>query len=63
MNERLAELIEKADSKFVRRGVHLVEVVDQEKFAETLIHECLQHLTNIGQDYAREQLEKHFGIK
>ena len=38
------------------------EVYDQ-KFAELIIRECCQHLTNIGHDSSREQLEKHFGVE
>ena len=34
--------------------------VDLEQFAASILQECYQHLTNIGQDYAREQLEKRW---
>ena len=34
-----------------------------EKFAELIVKECSQHLTNIGADWAREQLERHFGVE
>jgi hypothetical protein len=36
------------------------------KFAELIFNEAVaevnQHLTNIGQDHVREQVEKHFGV-
>ena len=33
------------------------------KLIELIIQDACQHLTNIGQDYAREQLEKYFGVE
>ena len=33
------------------------------KVAELIIAECAQHLTNIGHDHSRQELERHFGIE
>jgi len=33
-----------------------------EKFFKLVVADCCQHLTDVGQDHAREQLEKHFSI-
>ena len=35
----------------------------ERKFAEQIIKDACQHLTNIGQDYCRERLEQHFGVE
>lgn len=38
-------------------------MLEQNRFAEVILAEALQHLTNIGHDASREALEKHFGVK
>lgn len=43
----------------------LVELINhrtREELVRLVITEAGQHLTNIGQDYCREQLEKRFGL-
>lgn len=57
MNERIREL-----AKSVQCQRHWTEE-DIEKFAELIVKEACQHLTDTGQDYARELVEKHFGIE
>ena len=52
MNERIQQLIEQCTID--------IETFDAEKFAELLQQDCLQHLTNTGQDHAREILERYF---
>jgi hypothetical protein len=59
MNERIDEIAKQS-------GLHADWYIDNpeiERFAELIIIECMQHLTNIGQDYSCEQLEKYFGVK
>jgi hypothetical protein len=37
--------------------------IEQNRFAELVLAQALQHLDNIGHDASREALEKHFGVK
>lgn len=66
MNERIKELVEQTgyilDSDKLKTGMP-VEDEFVEKFSELIVKEACQHLTNTGQDYARELVEKHFGVK
>lgn len=59
MNNRITELIERADRKFVRNGINLIEVIDQEKFAEAIINECLTH---INDRHLCDEIRNSFGI-
>ncbi len=68
MNERIKELVEQAT---VRGEEYLpgndghptpTFYFDKEKFAELIVKECCQHLTDVGHDYSRESLEREFGI-
>lgn len=66
MNERIRELAEQAEN-YAREqndkfGLSYKREYDK-KFAELIVKEACQHLTNTGQDYARELVEKHFGVK
>lgn len=68
MNERMKDLVgqakfmaEESINKKISANDELYAFAG--KFAELLIRECAQHLTNIGQDYCREQIEKHFGVE
>jgi hypothetical protein len=61
MNERIKEFAKQTLSKD-QFGLWLAGDEDIEKFVGLIVKEYSQHLTNIGQDYAREQLEKHFGV-
>ncbi len=61
---KLKELAEKsglAEAADVRSG--FIYPAGMEEFARLIVGECCQHLTNIGHDSSREQLEKHFDIK
>lgn len=68
MNERIKELLYEAGGEYggehVTTGQTVIytEEVDYEKFAELLLAEVSQHLTNRGLDHAREVIEKEFGI-
>ena len=70
MNERIRELAEQATS--------IVEMVgpegytssyakfDREKFAELIIHECIQAVKNVGgynEDYHMNAIKKYFGVE
>lgn len=59
MNERIRELMAQAGfdpASIERMGV----MPNAEKFAKLLQQDCLQHLTNMGLDHAREVLERYF---
>ena len=68
MNERIKELAIQAglshmpsnypDMADLYKGADF----ELEKFAELLLAEVSQHLTNKGLDHAREVIEKEFGI-
>lgn len=72
MNERIKELTIRALAKCdPAKMTNLSSSVDNgagvdiplefsEKFAELLQQDVLQHLTNTGQDHAREILERYF---
>jgi hypothetical protein len=59
--EELAEKSGLATAADVRSGY--IYPRGMEKFAELIIEECCQHLTNRGYDAARELIERHFDIK
>ena len=72
MNERIKELLQdpidyadKTNTYTHEEGFN-IQVWDKiriEKLVELIQQDCLQHLTNTGQDHAREVLEKYFAIK
>lgn len=71
MNMRIKELAEQAGLKtelwnnpepFVIYKEDVLNPGGLEKFAELVVKECLQHLTNIGHDHSRECLEEHFQL-
>ena len=68
MNERVRELIEQATirEEYYPAGCNghpeYSYYFDKEKFAELLLTEVSQHLTNKGLDHTREVIEKEFGI-
>ena len=59
MNERILELVLQAD-QYERKLGKGIGTSRDEKFAELIQQDCLQHLTNTGQDHAREILERYF---
>lgn len=69
MNDRILELLYEAGGQYggehftTGQTVIYTEEVDYEKFAELIQQDCLQHLTNTGQDHAREILERYFAYK
>lgn len=65
MNARVRELAAQAVdySLFnVYRDSEFFTPIAMERFAELLLAEVGQHLTNKGLDHAREVIEKEFGI-
>ena len=56
MNERIRELMHQSNPSGDFSECEWVF----ENFAELIQQDCLQHLTNTGQDYAREILERYF---
>lgn len=70
MNERIRELSKQATT-YIEPTPNSGEgwIFDKEKFAESLIEECIQVLKNTGYPNAHgncvgvEELKQHFGIK
>lgn len=60
MNERLEALIKQCT---VDEVDYLAPWFDKELFARLILEEAFQHLTNMGHDFSREILEKHFGVE
>lgn len=56
MNERIRELMHQSNPSGDFSECEWVF----ENFADLLQQDCLQHLTNTGQDHAREILERYF---
>lgn len=79
MNQRVYELAKEGglkvktywvsndNYKTLAQTEHYMKDESLEKFADSIrqetLQECFQHLTNIGQDYAREILERYFADK
>lgn len=70
MNERIEKLAEQAMAKAVAKNftgdkleLRMPSEAWVKEFAELIMQDAFQHLTNIGQDYAREQLERYFGVE
>ena len=68
MNERIKELIEQATSREkgapnwdLTANTTIVDF-DKEKFAELILKDVFQHLTDTGHDYCREILEKRYDM-
>jgi len=61
MNENIKKLAVRARLSWVMQTDF--DRVNLQEFADLIIQEACQHLTDVGSDHAREQLEKHFGIK
>lgn len=59
MNNRIKELALQAD-QYERKLDKGIGTSRDEKFAELIQQDALQHLTNTGQDHAREILERYF---
>lgn len=68
MNERIRELAEPAgiatniNTDFFEKDSNKWVDYFAEKFADLIILEVVQHLTNKGLDHAREVIEKEFGV-
>ena len=62
MNEKIKALLEqsKEESKWLVGTSSPVYEVNQQKFAELIIQECLNTLHNNGYDDAAVELQKHF---
>ena len=62
MNEKIKDLASQAG--FVGESMYPIFGTCQEtaltNFVELIQQDCLQHLTNTGQDHAREILERYF---
>lgn len=66
MNERIKEFRFKAAEYANEQkplGLMKWNEIRDAKFASLLIGEICQHLINVGQDHARELVEKHFGVE
>lgn len=59
MNERIREIAREAGIKMYHSDTLALGYLDtaHRRFAELLQEDCLQHLTNMGQDYARFNAE------
>jgi 2,4-dienoyl-CoA reductase-like NADH-dependent reductase (Old Yellow Enzyme family) len=76
MNERIRELVEQATERFGVKiwdesaGVFYTEThlkLNQEKFAELIVRECID-IVGVGGEFARrpklvEKLQEHFGVE
>ena len=68
MNERIAELLKQATShRTLSSGVKYDFTVDQEKFADLIIQECIHAVENTNdryrRDYFAEKIREHFGVE
>ena len=66
MNERIRELAEQAQKVvgYTDGGYTEIKALDQEKFAELIVKECVVFLKDTLDDhFAAEQLEEHFGVE
>lgn len=79
MNQRVYELAKESglkvktywvsndNYKTLAQTEHYMKDESLEKFADSIrqetLQECFQHLTNTGQDHAREILERYFNIR
>ena len=67
MNERIRELIKQATS-YTWNGNGVTEELDEEKFVESIVKECVSICTQgniekpLGLMYAN-QIKKHFGVE
>lgn len=75
MNERIKELIEQCRMMH-KEGTQYIEEFDKEKFAELIIRECVEHISNramraggkctiVGEEglWLARDLETHFGVE
>jgi hypothetical protein len=65
MNERIKELAEQAQKivvGYTDGGYTEIKALDQEKFAELIIRECIQAVYDDGQDaeYYQNRIKQHF---
>ena len=68
MNERIKELAEQAQKivvGYTDGGYTEIKALDQEKFAELIIRECMQAVYDDGQDaeYYQNRIKQHFGVE
>ena len=64
MNNKLVQDLSRQVPNWNMNGVFLGPYHKSlEQFAALIIGEVCQHLTNTGQDHARELVEKQFGVE
>ena len=70
MNKRLRELINEATSfkEGDAEGKYDIEVFDREKFAELIIRECAEFVSNDRQNddygvFVANKIKQHFGVE
>ena len=68
MNERIRELAEQAQkvAYYTDGGYTPIMTLDQEKFAELIVRECIQAVKNVGgynEDYHMNAIKKYFGVE
>jgi len=68
MNERIKELALQAQKVvgYTDGGYTEIKALDQEKFAELIVKECIQAVKNVGgynEDYHMNAIKKYFGVE
>ena len=68
MNERIRELALQAQKVvgYTDGGYTEIKALDQEKFAELIVKECIQAVKNVGgynEDYHMNAIKKYFGVE
>ena len=68
MNERIRELALQAQKVvgYTDGGYTEIKALDQEKFAELIVRECIQAVKNVGgynEDYHMNAIKKYFGVE
>ena len=58
MNERIRELLKQSTYDVLG-----VKQVDQQRFAELIVEECMSNLHLNGYDDAMNQVKQHFGVE
>ena len=62
MNERIKELLKQSTGTRWYCGGEYSEV-DQEKFAELIVRECMSYMEDGDIDFAKFMIKKHFGVE
>ena len=68
MNEQIEKLAEQArEKKFdyrAREGEsHYIYVLNEEKFAELIVRECMSYMEDGDIDFAKFMIKQHFGVE